>query len=194
MVHGTAHIYPFRDLPKVPTARDGHSFVYLKDKTMYWTPESTSISLKLKIHQGSPSPKTCYKNCDYYTTKGSCCHIWDKNYKVESLWNHLVIVFHLPNGYLNVPKKQLLKNLKACNISKPPLLPENEQLELKKAKESVQKMKRMKKDQKKSLGIRKRKGSSEVQNGNFPATCINSEYMKQSSGFMDDMCQTKCRH
>ncbi|XP_040191723.1 uncharacterized protein LOC120924769 isoform X2 [Rana temporaria] len=156
LVHSPDRSHQFRNLSNVPTVQ--HGFIYLKDKTVYWRPESTSISLKVKIAE-DPGPKTCHPPCKFYIENGYCIHLRDEEYKVLSVWNHLVFAFHLPNhGGLEIKKEQLLNSLTACAIAESPLIEEYKRLEEKEAKDIIRKMKS-------DFRRQKRKRSSRALNG-----------------------------
>lgn len=156
LVHSPDQSHQFRNLSNVHTVR--HGFVYLKDETVYWRPESTSIYLNVKIAE-DPGPRTCYLPCNFYKEKGYCIHFRDENYKVLSVWNHLVFAFHLPNHRgLEIKKEQLLNSLTACAKIKPPSNEENKWLEEEEAKDIIRKMKS-------DFRRQKRKRSSQALNG-----------------------------
>ncbi|XP_077334491.1 uncharacterized protein LOC143975813 [Lithobates pipiens] len=105
----------FNDFPEVPTVQgssDPLPFVYWMDGTLYWRPESTSIALKVTVSEDGVVRQECYKPCNFFNRDGTCFHTDDGIY---SVWNHLVLAFHLPNGHLKIPKELLIENLTACD-------------------------------------------------------------------------------
>ncbi|XP_077334498.1 uncharacterized protein LOC143975818 [Lithobates pipiens] len=156
LVHSPDQSHQFRNLKNIQT--DGHGSVYLRDEAVYWAPESTSIYLNVKIAE-DPGPKTCHPPCNFYKEEGYCIHLRDTEYKVLSVWNHLVFAFHLPNHRgLEIKKEQLLNSLTACAIAESPLIDEYKRLEEKAAKDIIRKMKS-------DFGRQKRKRSSQALNG-----------------------------
>ncbi|XP_073474222.1 uncharacterized protein [Aquarana catesbeiana] len=153
VVHSPDQSHPFMNLEVMPTVEDGDHFVHLRDKIVYWRPESTSISLKVKISKDSPGPEKCSQPCDHFKVDDKCVYIKD----IKSVWNHLVFAFHLPNHHgLKIQKMQLFRSLKACKIDKSPLLDQNKWLELNMARNFIKEMKPK---------SQKRKGSSQDPNG-----------------------------
>ncbi|XP_075044029.1 uncharacterized protein LOC142103751 [Mixophyes fleayi] len=107
----------FNDLPKVHSMSKPRPFVFWKDETLFWRPESTSVYLKVKISEDGSVFKDCYQSYDQFLTYGRCSHENDKTF---SVWNHLVLAFHLPNQhYLKIPKQDLLENLTDCGAGYP---------------------------------------------------------------------------
>ncbi|XP_040191083.1 uncharacterized protein LOC120924279 isoform X2 [Rana temporaria] len=136
LVHSPDQSHQFMNLSNVQ-----HGFIYLKDEKVYWSPESTSISLKVKIAK-DPGPNTCHPPCKFYKEKGYCMHQKIKKYEIPSVWNHLVFAFHLSNNNgLNIQKDKLLKSLKACDITDSALLDKDKQLKVEDTKNIIQKMK-----------------------------------------------------
>ncbi|XP_077334632.1 uncharacterized protein LOC143975978 [Lithobates pipiens] len=167
LVHGPDQSHLFTNLPVMPTVESGSGlhFVHRRDKTVYWRPESTSISLKVKISKDSPGPEKCSQpDCDHFKVDGECVYIKD----IKSVWNHLVFAFHLPNHHhgLKIQKMQLFKSLKACKTDKSPLLDENKCLDIKEAKSYIEEMKPK---------SQKRKGSSQDPNGPVKKKCTKGQ-------------------
>lgn len=156
LVHSPDQSHQFRNLSNVHTVR--HGFVYLRDETVYWRPESTSIYLNVKIAE-DPGPRTCHLPCNFFKEQGYCFHLRNEEYKVLSVWNHLVFAFHLPNHRgLEIKKEQLLNSLTACAIADSPLIDEYKWLEEKEAKDIIRKMKS-------NFRRQERKRSSQALNG-----------------------------
>ncbi|XP_073474232.1 uncharacterized protein [Aquarana catesbeiana] len=106
----------FDDFNKVPTVHrssDPLPFVYRMDGTLYWRPESTSDKLKVIVTEDGVVRKECYERCDDFISEGTCFHT-ESDYPIFSVWNYLVLAFHLPNSHLKIPKELLIKNLTAC--------------------------------------------------------------------------------
>ncbi|XP_068122234.1 uncharacterized protein [Hyperolius riggenbachi] len=120
VVH-SPHTNKYDDFPTVPSIQLSSSeplpFVYRDGETLYWRPESTSIALKVKISENGQVQSECYKPCEVYERYGNCCHLHDGTY---SVWNHLTLAFHLPEGgHLNIPRGQLLDHLTPCDGDEP---------------------------------------------------------------------------
>ncbi|XP_077334497.1 uncharacterized protein LOC143975817 [Lithobates pipiens] len=139
LVHSPDQSHQFRNLKNIRTVRNG--FVDLRDEKMYWRPESTSISLKVKIPD-YPGQKTCRPPCQFQKKNGYCMH-QKKKYEAPSVWNNLVFAFHLSNNNnsLTIQKDKLLKSLKACKIADSALISKDKQLEVEDAKNIIQEMK-----------------------------------------------------
>lgn len=157
LVHSPDQSHRFTKLLDIPSEDgSGLHFVHLRDETVYWRPESTSISLKVKISEDSPVPeKLCSEPCTHHKPDGFKCVVI-KN--IKSVWNYLVFAFHLPDGHdLKIQKTQLFKSLKACKILEPALIDESKYLELNTARNFIKEKKPKR---------HKRKRSFEAQNGN----------------------------
>ncbi|XP_072263260.1 uncharacterized protein [Pyxicephalus adspersus] len=145
LVHSPDESKKFKNLPMVPTVwgnPTSNLFVYRKRGILYWRPESTSSVLTVKVSEKGKARRECPIPCDFYIDEGYCSHIKEENYRLWSVWNHLIFAFHLPNHCgLEIKKEQLLKNLTACRIDDSPLLEVNKQLKKKEAKSIILKMK-----------------------------------------------------
>ncbi|XP_077334510.1 uncharacterized protein LOC143975824 isoform X2 [Lithobates pipiens] len=114
------NIDQFNDLPVVPSAQNISGplpFVYWMEERLFWRPESTSRSLKLKI---------CEEDCQVRPSdpppRSRRSEPWRKKraYEPRCVWNELVVAFHLPgNGRLQLPKSELLTNLTPCDVLQP---------------------------------------------------------------------------
>lgn len=127
----------FDGFPEVPTVQgnsDPLPFVYWRDGTLYWRPESTSDTLKVIVTEDGNVRKECFGPCPYFIRDGNCFHIDNGIY---SVWNYLVLAFHLPNGHLEIPKELLIKNLTACAADEKNYLKRNP-LHIKEAEKIVQ--------------------------------------------------------
>ncbi|XP_053306007.1 uncharacterized protein LOC128468342 [Spea bombifrons] len=107
----------YNDFPLVPVL-SRHSepfpFVYQRDGDvgMWWTPESTSTTIKVRILEEGRMTRTCALDqpCLGYSKDGKCPH------EHRCVWNHLIIAFHLPEGqHFAFPKEKLLQNLSTCH-------------------------------------------------------------------------------
>lgn len=112
----------FPEVPAVQGSSDPLPFVYWRNGTLYWRPESTSDPLKVIVTEDGNVRKECFEPCRDFTRDGTCSHIDNGIY---SVWNHLVLAFHLPNGHLKIPKEKLLKNLTACDADEKNYLKRN---------------------------------------------------------------------
>ncbi|XP_073468343.1 uncharacterized protein [Aquarana catesbeiana] len=113
------NIDQFNDLPIVPTAQNisgSMPFVYWMEETLFWRPESTSRSLKLKI-----SEEDCQvRKADPPRSRRSKPWRKKRAYEPRCVWNELVVAFHLPgNGRLQLPMSHLLTNLTPCDVLQP---------------------------------------------------------------------------
>ncbi|XP_068130008.1 uncharacterized protein [Hyperolius riggenbachi] len=146
LVHSPNKNYQFRDLPIVPTIQGNSQplpFVYWRDKTLYWRPESTSSVLTVKISDKGMARRDCPLPCNYFIKKGYCRDIKEENYKVWSAWNHLVFAFHLPHKpHLEISRGELLKSLTTCEIDEAALIDESEHLDLEEAEEVIHRLKK----------------------------------------------------
>ncbi|XP_077334508.1 uncharacterized protein LOC143975824 isoform X1 [Lithobates pipiens] len=108
----------FNDLLSVPTAISGHMpFVYWMEERLFWRPESTSRSLKLKI-----SEEDCQVRPSDPPPHSRRSKPWRKKraYEPRCVWNELVVAFHLPgNGRLQLPMSELLTHLTPCDVLQP---------------------------------------------------------------------------
>ncbi|XP_040190956.1 uncharacterized protein LOC120923708 [Rana temporaria] len=109
----------FNDLPTVPPAQNISGrmpFVYWMEERLFWRPESTSRSLKLKI-----SEKNCQvRPLDPPRSRRSVLRRKKRAYEPRCVWNALVVDFHLPgNERLQLPMSELLTNLTPCDGLQP---------------------------------------------------------------------------
>lgn len=117
MVVHRPNIDQFNDLPIVPSVCGPLPFVYWMEERLFWRPESTSISLKLKI-----SEEDCKVRPSDPPPRSRRSEPWCKKraYEPRCVWNELVVAFHLPgNIRLQLPMSQLLTNLTPCDGLKP---------------------------------------------------------------------------
>ncbi|XP_068122279.1 uncharacterized protein [Hyperolius riggenbachi] len=118
VVH-SPHADQFNHCPKVLTVqrRTGHlPIVFWMDGRLYWRPESTCRSLKLKISEGGCKVRPSV------TPRSAKSQPWRKKraYEPRCVWNGLVFTFHLPNGGgLSLPVQSLLGSLSPCDSLQP---------------------------------------------------------------------------
>ncbi|OCT93446.1 hypothetical protein XELAEV_18016515mg [Xenopus laevis] len=107
----------FHDLPLVETIdmeSNPMPFVFRKwengTKVLYWRPESTSSTLRVRVSDAWSGDNDCPEYCAWFQQYRSCCHRKD-----PCVWNHLVFAFHVPaNGLFEFPEETLKENLSAC--------------------------------------------------------------------------------
>ncbi|XP_072007943.1 uncharacterized protein [Engystomops pustulosus] len=102
----------FNDLPLIPNMPNRS--IGWEDNTLFWKPESTSISLLLDVSKNSCSVRNYDPQPEAKPRHKIRPHV------PRCVWNQLVVAFHLPHdGELKIPGQYLLRNLMPCHALQP---------------------------------------------------------------------------